>query len=419
MRCLRAVGVLTSFALWLFATAALADNSYCSAIASRLPAGGEAAFLVSYEAAPDGAPLDPSLGNAAFVYDNALAAIALAACGDVVAARRVADAIVIAQSKDRFYTDGRIRNAYRAGVVETPALLPGWWSDAEQRWLEEPSQAGTSMGNVGWAALALLNVHAVTGEEAYRTAAGQVMAWVAARGPASWDLPAIQAGYPGGAFGHEPEPVEFAWRSTEHNIDLSAAFSWLAKLARERSEEVVTWEGNATATRAFVGAMWNEADGRFAIGTDSAQASLISTRAGLDAQLWSVLAFADAPATWHRALTWAEGHYGVENGFDFNDDRDGIWLEGTAQAALLYRELGQTEKATAALAVIAGQRAPSGFVYATNRDALTTGLAVSPDSGDADFVYRRWPHLGATAWAALAVEGWNPFLGRSTTNSVR
>lgn len=396
-----------------FSTGAFADNSYCTAMSSRLPSGEGAAFLASYEAVPEGVPLDPSLGNAAFVYDNALAAIALAACGDVVASRRIADAIVVAGAKDRFYADGRIRNAYRAGLVETPALLPGWWGDAEQRWLEEPSQVGTSMGNVAWAALALLNVYTATGEETYRSAAARIMSWVAARGPASWEMPAISVGYTGGTFGHEPEPTEFSWRSTEHNIDLAATFGWLAKFARDRGEDASTWETNAAGTRAFVGAMWNETDGRFAIGTDPAEASLISTRAGLDAQLWPVMAFPDAPATWQRALAWAEARHAVEGGFDFNDDRDGVWLEGTAQAALLYRLLGQTEKANAALAVIGGQRAPSGLVFATNRDALTTGLAVSPQSGDADFVYHRWPHLGATAWAALAEAGWNPFTGQA------
>jgi hypothetical protein len=43
---------------------------------------------------------------------------------------------------------------------------------------------------------------------------------------------------------------------------------------------------------------------------------------------------------------------------------------------------------------------------------LTTGLALAPDSRDADFVYWRRPHLGATAWAVLAAKRWNPFTGK-------
>jgi hypothetical protein len=44
---------------------------------------------------------------------------------------------------------------------------------------------------------------------------------------------------------------------------------------------------------------------------------------------------------------------------------------------------------------------------------LTTGLALSPASKIDDFYYYRLPHLGATAWAALAATGWNPFTGET------
>ena len=37
------------------------------------------------------------------------------ASGDQQRAKQIVDAIVYAQNNDRFYTDGRIRNAYRGG----------------------------------------------------------------------------------------------------------------------------------------------------------------------------------------------------------------------------------------------------------------------------------------------------------------
>jgi hypothetical protein len=37
-------------------------------------------------------------------------------------------------------------------------------------------------------------------------------------------------------------------------------------------------------------------------------------------------------------------------------------------------------------------------------------LALSADSKSADFYYYRRPHLGATAWSALAALGRNPFV---------
>ena len=42
--------------------------------------------------------LAPSLANVAFVYDNALAGIALLACGDAASARRIADAVALADA---------------------------------------------------------------------------------------------------------------------------------------------------------------------------------------------------------------------------------------------------------------------------------------------------------------------------------
>jgi hypothetical protein len=83
-------------------------------------ARGDAAsplFLSSYRTdAIEGVPeLSPSLANVAFVYDNALAGIALLACGDTASARRIADAVALAVERDAPYTDGRVRNAYRAG----------------------------------------------------------------------------------------------------------------------------------------------------------------------------------------------------------------------------------------------------------------------------------------------------------------
>jgi len=86
-----------------------------------------------------------------------------------------------------------------------------------------------------------------------------------------------------------------------------------------------------------------------------------------------------------------------------------LWLEGTAQAALVYRVVGRAAEAQHLDATIDPQFAPSGYVYATREPRITTGLALSADSTSADFYYYRRPHLGATAWAALAALGRNPF----------
>jgi hypothetical protein len=54
---------------------------------------------------------------------------------------------------------------------------------------------------------------------------------------------------------------------------------------------------------------------------------------------WPLLGVVDPPEAWRRALSCATTRLGVPGGFDFNDDRDGLWVEGTAQAALAYRSV--------------------------------------------------------------------------------
>ena len=121
----------------------------------------------------------------------------------------------------------------------------------------------------------------------------------------------------------------------------------------------------------------------------------------LDVQLWSQLV-AQAEPRWKRALAYAERVHGVDCGFDFDADRDGIWLEGTAQAALAYRVRGERAAAERHLACVAREFSPGGYVYATREPRITTGLAIGA-------YYFRLPHLGATAWAALAALGRNPY----------
>jgi hypothetical protein len=48
----------------------------------------------------------------------------------------------------------------------------------------------------------------------------------------------------------------------------------------------------------------------------------------LDTQLWPHLAIMDAPTEWRRSMTCIEARMSVPGGYDFNDDRDGLWIEG-------------------------------------------------------------------------------------------
>ena len=376
----------------------------CSALSSRVSAasGDDPLFLGSYDAGSGEGPNPEPALSAAFTYDNALAVIALRACGDLDAARRIGDALLAASEEDRSGEAGRLRNAYRPGPLrETPVPPMGWWNEAQQRWEEDAYQVSSATGNLAWAALALLTLADATQDPEYTEAAARIADWAAkasvdARPPARFN---------GGLYGYDAEAQLLGWKSTEHNVDMAAVFAWLARLQPE-----VGWQARGQQARNFVAALWDPELARFWVGTLPDGVSINRANSGLDAELWPLL-LADAPPEWQGAMAYVEKSHAARPGFDFNDDRDGVWWEGTAQAALVYRAIGRDGEADRLLKALARRFSPGGLLWATDAARITTGLALSPSSTTDDFYYFRLPHLGATAWAALAAQGWNPFTG--------
>jgi hypothetical protein len=189
-----------------------------SGAVERTAPDGEPAFLASYEPGPDEREVPLPLRTTAFSYDNALAATALSACGDLRHARQIGEAFLVAIESDRTFEDGRIRNAYRAGPMrERPVLLPGWWDAANKRWSEDRYQDGTATGNVAWVGLALLNLRDATQDPRFGEGATRLAAWIRAR-TARHDAP----GFTGGLDGYDPDQSPLNWVSTEHNLDIVA-----------------------------------------------------------------------------------------------------------------------------------------------------------------------------------------------------
>ncbi len=119
---------------FLFVRSAAAQTDACAYLEHQVAAVvAGPLFLASY---PTGCTPGPLQGRA-FIYDNAVATIALVGCGKVDMARRIGDAILIALDNDRAWHDGRLRNAYLAGPIDkqVPIKLGGWWDDQQQRWL--------------------------------------------------------------------------------------------------------------------------------------------------------------------------------------------------------------------------------------------------------------------------------------------
>lgn len=380
-------------------------RTLCRSLSEAVDASGTGpVFVASYRPGPGEAEVPASLRSSAFTYDNALAAIALIACGEVDRARRIGDALLAALSRDRTFSDGRVRNAYRAGSVGQGLLpLPGWWDAQQALWAEDAYQDGTATGNVAWAALTLLTLDAVAPSGGYRTGARRMLAWITNQ---TID-PREPKGYSGGVDGFDPNQTRLTWKSTEHNLDVHAVAAWLHRLDG-RAEDAAT----ATTARSFLDAVYAPEPGVFRLGTTPQGTVQPTTHIALDTQLWPLIGVIDAPESWRRALDFAERNLATRGGFDFNEDRDGLWVEGTAQAALTVRALGRPAEAKRLLATLAGQVSPTGFLFATDVARLTTGIAVGPASAGPDFYYFRRPHLGATAWGVLATLGWNPFTGR-------
>jgi hypothetical protein len=187
--------------------------------------------------------------------------------------------------------------------------------------------------------------------------------------------------------------------STEQNLDLAAAFAALDRGAAARH----AWD--------FVASMWRADQGRFDIGLRPD--GQVNDGSAVDANLWPLLATGN-PA-WRPALDWVLAKHGLPRGatgaaiegVDFNTDRDGIWLEGTAMTALTCKRHGHPFAGL--MATLRAQTSPGGLIYASSTPRLTTGLSTGLAPAAEDFVYYRRPHIAPTAWAVFAELGASPF----------
>jgi hypothetical protein len=147
----------------------------------------EPMFLQSYASAAPGTD-DAVINNFAYLYDQCATAMALSYAGEDERARQIADAIIYALEHDRYYTDGRLRNAYMSG---NPQSFPAWQSARGQEFARMPgfydAKTGTwyedvyavsagSTGNMAWAILALCEVYENAGhDEKYLQAAERIV----------------------------------------------------------------------------------------------------------------------------------------------------------------------------------------------------------------------------------------------------
>jgi hypothetical protein len=357
------------------------------------------------------------LKNSAFIYDQAMSILSFLAVGDNARAQLIADSLIYARTNDRYYTDGRMRNGYSSGdLISWPGWnpngktgvvrTPGWWDYPTGSYYEDKYAFSTSTGNLAWVMLAMLSYYQKIGGQIYLDTAVSLGDWVYNNTYSAAGKP----GFKGGFDGWEPSPTNIAWKSTEHNLDLYAAYTRLFNITG-----TAKWAQYATNAYNFVTNMWNPTSNMFYTGTINDGATINTTDIPLDTQVWTHLALLNLTGAYTNSFAYAENIFLIESnigsttnwGFDFNPDKDGMWFEGTGQMACGYVLKNQMSKYTNALNAIhnIGQQADYGII-AASKDKLTTGMQCTYGVW---WYYFNRKAVGATTWGMMADKRVNAF----------
>ncbi len=344
--------------------------------------------------------------NAAFSYDNALAAMAFLSAGRREEAEALLDAFVYAAEADR-YLPGRVRNAYApADILSFPgrnsaAPLPGWYDAEKAQWLEDRYQTGSNTGNTSYVALALLQYDAMYGSEQYLETARRLMDWVIE------NCRDGSSGFTAGCDGWPEAGAEntyvLTYKSIEHNIDAFAAFRQLYARTGEGK-----YAGAAESALELIRSLYDTDRGLFCTGTGSDGATPSTENIVLDAQVWACMALGEEFAPYEDALKAVEKMKIPDGGYPFcaSNENGGWWAEGTAYTALMYRLRGEKEKAEEALKAMETIQLESGLFPAATVPNLSTGFGLFDG---APWEYGDAPHIAPTAWFVMAVNGFNPY----------
>jgi hypothetical protein len=217
------------------------------------------------------------LESTAFVYDNAVEIMARLLRGqglDLARAEVLGNGLLYAQQIDPA-ADGRVRQAYFVdhadsnGAFIVPSGFPFFF-------------LGSATGDLAWTGLALAQLAQRTSTVAYLDGAVRLGNWIFNN---TFDTR--------GAGGYNFTSGANQVKSTEHNIDVFAFFTMLARL----TGDFATWSGRADHARVFVDAMFNVPGGFFFTGTGpdgvSVNPNLSQDNIPEDVQDWSFQAFSN------------------------------------------------------------------------------------------------------------------------------
>jgi hypothetical protein len=324
-----------------------------------------------------------------FTYDNALMILAWLATGgssELTRAKILADSLLYAQDNDP-EGDGRTRASYQPDSFITRDGSPQIGSPA------------ANTGNQAWLGIALTQLFQRSRDERYLQGALRSASWIH---ETTLDEQRQPAGYTGGRNGDD---IPFTFKATEHNIDIGAFFTMLARVSGDR-----VWERRARIAFGFVAAMQDSASGKIWTGTTEDGSTINRFPLPADVQTWAALATGDP--RYRRSVAWVVDNLlvtdGPFTGSSYSDaDITKVWFEGSAHLALALSSSREDKDLRAELlssiekAQAEAPNADGRGIVAASTDGLDTGF------GD---LYYAAPHTGATAWYLMAALKYNPFV---------
>ena len=382
-------------------------------------------FLRSYETLPMNKP-GSFINNFAYIYDNALLAIALAYAGYDSFAKQVADAIVYCMENDRYYQPEVLRNAYANGSpVSFPgwfseknksfALLPGFYNKDMKVWHEDRYAVSINNGVMCWAIEALLAVYDKTHQSKYLESASCMADYIIEHFISNDAI----GGFTGGYEGWEGKTEKLTYKSTEHNIDLMSTFKHLSKVLSSSNPSVAAKYLQASNhARSFVLSMYD--NGCFYTGTLADGITPNVDNKPLDTHTWAILTLygdKEVEHLWDPEMVYSfiQQTFKTGEGVDYNQDKDGIWNEGTAQLALAALRLGKTSEYSRLMNYLESVAEPDGSIHAASRNGLSTGFEslIATENGlvSIPWTYDHRKSLASTVWVALAQLKINPYTG--------
>jgi hypothetical protein len=259
---------------------------------------------------------------------------------------------------------------------------------------------------MAWAIIALISYYERAGENKYLEAAKTLGEWIETETRDERGDGGYTGGYDGweSTSNHPEGQTKILWKSTENNIHVYVAFMRMYKATKD-----IKWKIRALYAKNFVKSMWNGSEGHFWTGTLEDGVSINTGNIPVDIQAWAVMAMCG----YQTALNWAENNCYTETdgfkGFDFNNDLDGVWFEGTAHMAIAYQVNDEINKSDVYIIEL---RKAQNFATNTNGKGI---VAASHDGVTTGFGWEYFSrlHIGATAWYIFAEMKNNPFWGES------